>query len=222
MVQEYMSEHRGNSDIGSSKRRLRRELRAAIAELSEKACRTAGEALVDRLKDRDLLTKGKALFAFASMAGEIDTEPLIQAAIDRGTRLHLPRVFPQRIAFFRVRDLSKLSRSSYGILEPPVDDSGVDAPGFRDSGVREGSEVTHPAPAANSTLPRPGDTVIVPGLGFTRDGDRLGRGGGYYDRFLSSIPDGVLTVGVCFSCQIRESLPADGHDVRVNEVMVLP
>lgn len=64
------------------------------------------------------------------------------------------------------------------------------------------------------------DVVIVPGVSFTRRGDRLGQGGGWYDRFLPQLRDGVITIGVCFAEQISAALPIERHDVRVDVVVV--
>lgn len=64
------------------------------------------------------------------------------------------------------------------------------------------------------------DLVIVPGVSFTRLGDRLGQGGGWYDRFLPQLRSGVFTIGVCFAEQISAVLPIERHDVRVDTVVV--
>jgi 5-formyltetrahydrofolate cyclo-ligase len=62
------------------------------------------------------------------------------------------------------------------------------------------------------------DVVIVPGLAFTRAGDRLGHGGGWYDRFLSAVRPDCVSVGVCFVDQLVDSLPVEAHDVAVDHV----
>lgn len=64
------------------------------------------------------------------------------------------------------------------------------------------------------------DLVIVPGMSFTQRGDRLGQGGGWYDRFLPRLRNGVITIGVCFAEQISAALPTERHDVRVDDVVV--
>lgn len=63
------------------------------------------------------------------------------------------------------------------------------------------------------------DVVIVPGLAFTSDGDRLGQGGGWYDRFLAEIRRDCTTIGVCFAEQVVDSLPVERHDVAVDHVL---
>jgi 5-formyltetrahydrofolate cyclo-ligase len=63
------------------------------------------------------------------------------------------------------------------------------------------------------------DAVIVPGLAFTRAGDRLGQGGGWYDRFLSAVRSDCVSIGVCFAEQLVDALPLEPHDVAVDHVV---
>lgn len=62
--------------------------------------------------------------------------------------------------------------------------------------------------------------ALVPGVAFTSAGDRLGRGGGYYDRLLAQLPPAVRRIGVCHPLQIRDTLPVEDHDVAVDELLV--
>ncbi|WP_208294102.1 5-formyltetrahydrofolate cyclo-ligase [Ilumatobacter fluminis] len=63
------------------------------------------------------------------------------------------------------------------------------------------------------------DVVVVPGLGFTADGARLGRGGGWYDRFLARRRADCVAIGVCFAEQLVDELPVEDHDVAVDVVV---
>ena len=63
------------------------------------------------------------------------------------------------------------------------------------------------------------DLVLVPGLAFARDGRRLGRGGGFYDRLLCQPSLKARRIGVCFEVQVLENVPLDKHDQRVDEVV---
>lgn len=67
--------------------------------------------------------------------------------------------------------------------------------------------------------PRWPDVVIVPGLAFTADGDRLGQGGGWYDRFLAQRRADCVAIGVGFREQLLESLPTEHHDVALDVVV---
>lgn len=63
------------------------------------------------------------------------------------------------------------------------------------------------------------DVILVPGLGFDRSGRRLGRGGGHYDRLLAMLPPTTPRIGVCFACQVVDSIPDEPHDARVDMVV---
>ena len=61
--------------------------------------------------------------------------------------------------------------------------------------------------------------MVVPGVAFTAAGERMGRGKGYYDRYLSREGFRAYSVGVCFGCQMCEELPTEPHDRRMDEVI---
>jgi len=86
-----------------------------------------------------------------------------------------------------------------------------------------GSEIIIILPSAreHAELPitPPVDVVLVPGLAFTRDGGRLGRGDGFFDRFLAHRAPRAAKVGVCFNFQIVPSLPLESRDVKVGVVV---
>jgi 5-formyltetrahydrofolate cyclo-ligase len=63
------------------------------------------------------------------------------------------------------------------------------------------------------------DLVIVPGTAFTAGGDRLGQGGGWYDRFLRTVRPTCVTIGVAFEPQLLEKLPIEPHDIRLDLVV---
>jgi 5-formyltetrahydrofolate cyclo-ligase len=79
-------------------------------------------------------------------------------------------------------------------------------------------------PEADPSAPMPADprsldVVIAPGLAFTREGDRLGQGGGWYDRVLGEVGDRCTTIGVGFAVQVLDELPVAVHDVRLDVVI---
>ena len=73
--------------------------------------------------------------------------------------------------------------------------------------------------AAPPPHPEQIDVAIVPGLGFTAAGERLGQGGGWYDRVLASLRPDAVIVGVCFDEQVVDELPVEAHDVRCHVVV---
>jgi 5-formyltetrahydrofolate cyclo-ligase len=67
--------------------------------------------------------------------------------------------------------------------------------------------------------PRWPDVVVAPGLAFTTAGDRLGQGGGWYDRYLADVRADCTIIGVCFSEQIVDTLPVEPHDIAMDHVV---
>ena len=63
------------------------------------------------------------------------------------------------------------------------------------------------------------DVVVVPGLAFTAAGERLGQGGGWYDRYLAQVRADCATIGVCFAEQILDTLPVEAHDVTMDHIV---
>lgn len=83
----------------------------------------------------------------------------------------------------------------------------------------DGVKFREPAQVVERILdPAEVELILVPGLAFTRDGRRLGRGGGYYDRLLARLPAGTPKFGVCFDAQLVPDLPSEPHDQRVDVV----
>jgi 5-formyltetrahydrofolate cyclo-ligase len=91
--------------------------------------------------------------------------------------------------FREARNLSALTLSAYGILEPQH---------------------------GRSSLPQEIELYFIPGLAFDRKGNRLGRGGGYYDRYLSTIRPDAIKVGLAYQLQIDTALPVETHDHQVD------
>jgi 5-formyltetrahydrofolate cyclo-ligase len=89
---------------------------------------------------------------------------------------------------------------------------------FREHTFAGSRPLSEPA-EGNEVALRKVDLIIVPGLAFTLSGERLGRGGGYYDRALAGLREDALSVGVCFGFQLRETLPTEPHDKPVHVLL---
>jgi 5-formyltetrahydrofolate cyclo-ligase len=130
--------------------------------------------------------------------GEVDTWPLFDDCLNRKCRVLLPccrTSEPGCMDFYRVTDKNQLVPGAYNIPEPDRNQCT-----FMDDPQAE--------------------IILVPGVGFDRQGHRIGYGGGYYDRFLADHPmDDGLVIGLAFSCQIMDHLPHDTWDKRVDVVV---
>ena len=155
----------------------------------------------------------KTVFGYVSMDVEFPTVQLLKQILKDGKTLVLPRVQGQDLYFCQVQlkseELFPLQKGAFGIMEPTID-----APILfpQKEGLKEQLEVFSPF------------LVLVPGRAFSFAGERLGYGGGFYDRFFSSLfsscdRSSVSLVGLCFSFQVLSSIPLGKYDVLVDEVI---
>lgn len=135
----------------------------------------------------------RVVLLYAPIRGEVETDCVAAAAVALGKRLALPRVHkePRGLVLHAYSgDPGTLVKGAYGILEPAADWPEVE-------------------PAAV-------DLVVVPGVGFDTRGNRLGYGGGYYDRLLPDLLKAnpkVSLLGLAYGFQVVPALPAEAHDV---------
>ncbi len=142
------------------------------------------------------IQKAKTILFYASLPGEVDTFAMINKAIELKKRVCLPIVVQnQRTMIPTVtKELANLENGVYGIAQPRYD-------------------------ASLSVDPKDIEVVIVPGLAFDKSRNRLGRGAGYYDRFLSTLPSDTATIGLAFDFQLTDRLPIEEHDVPLTAVI---
>ena len=133
----------------------------------------------------------QTIMLFNALPDEPATLPLLDALCAEGRTILLPRVTSDTdMELRRYTGTKDLKRGAFGIMEPT---------------------------GALFTDYEKIEVVIVPGMAFDAAGRRLGRGRGYYDRFLSTIPQ-VHKIGVCFPFQRVAEVPTEDHDERVDEV----
>ncbi|MDR3600549.1 MAG: 5-formyltetrahydrofolate cyclo-ligase [Desulfosporosinus sp.] len=144
-----------------------------------------------KLQDLPEFQQAQTVMLFLNFRDEVDTTALAEAVIAAKKRLILPRCAPQGILLpIEVRDLTKdLEVGAWEIREPKLTNEEV-----------KPSEI---------------DVIIVPGAGFDLHGNRLGYGGGYYDRFFMRLNPLTPRVALSFECQVIEQVPVDRHDIKM-------
>lgn len=180
--------------IEDEKSRLRRILkhdRISLAESYRYIAQTRICRHIEQFcKQRTLAhqSSSRMIALYAATRGEADVSALFHSLRAMGWQVVLPQVVSKTEMVMRVvADWSTLVPDTFGILAP--------------------------APSAPAVHPSQVDVALVPGLGFTRSGGRLGYGGGYYDRWLAQASEGITTIGVGFDVQVRDVLPVAAHDV---------
>ncbi|GHV92404.1 5-formyltetrahydrofolate cyclo-ligase [Spirochaetia bacterium] len=202
------------------KQLLRREIKARLASLPPEQFHAEGLKAAALIQTLSVWPRYTNILLFLSMKYEIDTHPLLEAAFAAGKRVFVPRVEGENLLFCRIRSPEgPWLTGPYGIHEPAPLSPSVDGPGNagkrRDCGASAGDKLCGLSPADFPVL------VIVPGLAFDRRGGRLGRGKGYYDRFLAALDAAArpcATIGLCMEAQIVPEVPAEGWDKKMDGV----
>ena len=179
--------------LAERKAALRREVAARLKALPAAELAERGRRAAERLERVDAFRRAESLMLYASMPDEIDTAGLIDRLLAAGRKVYLPvcDAAAGDMRAVRVADRGRdLVAGRFGILEP-----------------RPGLEAAPPGGI---------DFVLVPGRAFDRAGRRLGRGGGYYDRFLAGA--GAFRAAVALDLQIFPEVPAGARDRRVELV----
>lgn len=166
----------------------------------------------------------KTLFTFLSLPSEPDTAPLNRLALAHALTVAAPRIQGDAITFHRIASADgPFASGPHGIREPLPTDPRLwptANPGDTDP-LLQPNEPIYPGTEIQFPL-----LVAVPSLAFTLDGRRLGRGGGYYDRFLSALlaefadRRGEITLmGLCPERRVLLDIPTEPHDIRVDCLM---
>ncbi len=176
---------------------LRKELLKRRDAIPVEVRRAKDRVIGGRLASLDEIIHAKVSFLFASFRSEVDTLGVAEELLQSGRRIVFPKVDKERrfLLLYEVHKLEELIPGYMGIPEPSVltGERAVDIHGV--------------------------DLVIVPGAGFDSEGNRIGYGGGYYDRLLSSLSPEVPIVAPAYEEQIVGSVPAEAHDIKVNIIV---
>lgn len=174
------------------KKSLRTTIRKLERELPATYKKRADDAIAQKLLALPEYQEADTLFCFVSTSQEINTTPILLAALQAQKRLCVPLCKEGNgMALKQIYTLDELSPGTYGIFEPPLD-----APDISPDDV---------------------DLAVIPCLTCNHEGKRLGQGGGYYDRFLSGYRSG--TVMICREKLIREEIPVEPHDYPIPWVL---
>jgi len=184
-----------STPVHSAKASLRQQVRTRLNALSSQPRATASREICSRLRQQAIWQTAGSILFFAPMADEPDIWPLVEESLASGKTAALPRFSAERSAYAagQVRDLEQDIRiGRFQVREPAV---------------------TCPEVALSQF-----DLILVPGVAFDRQGRRLGRGKGYYDRWLRDA-QGTLLCGVAFDEQWLDEIPAEAHDITMQRVV---
>lgn len=184
------------NERSSEKHELRRSVKASLRALSAQRRKEDSARIVDRLMGSlGAISEGGLVLTYAAMPSEVNVWEIIQKCPH--LRYALPRVLGEG-EMLECREFANaeqdLCEGTYGIREPDPDK----------------------CPLVSLAEIK---AIILPGLAFDKQGGRLGKGGGYYDRLLEAAHPEALRVGVCFECQLTPLVPTEAHDQRASLII---
>ena len=177
------------------KKELRRYIREQKRHFTPQQLGEMSLDIMSSLLSNSHIQKADTILMYHSLPDEVDTHSALGQLLAMGKKVLLPKVVSETemtIHEYTGRDSLQPSEP-YGILEPTTPELSI----------------------VNCQL---SIVIVVPGMAFDKHGHRLGRGKGYYDRFLSRIPN-IYKIGVCFPFQLIDKVPSEPTDILVDEVL---
>lgn len=180
-----------NMEILKIKTDLRKQMKLRLKAMTREEKQALDEKICERVLGIPEIAEAKKIYGYMSLSWETGTEELLKKFWDRGVLVALPKVLGSKMKFFEVKSLDDLEEGAFHILEPG---------------------------ASCKQVLWPDAVMLVPGLAFSKDGRRLGKGGGYYDKFLMKEPE-HKTIALAYEFQITDEIPVQEHDRLVDMVL---
>lgn len=174
------------------KKSLRKDMKARRNALTDAEKNCAAAKCLSKLKELPEFMESDWIYAYIACRNELETKDIIMWCLENGKRVAVPKVHGDIMHFYEIHSLNDCVPGAFGILEPVGEEKDrIIMPGF----------------------------MLVPGLAFDKNGNRLGYGGGFYDKYLAS-HEGITTAALGYDFQIVEKVPAEKHDKRLNYVVM--
>jgi 5-formyltetrahydrofolate cyclo-ligase len=183
--------------IAKTKSIIRKEILNLLRNQKEEDRIRKGLVILARLFALPEFQKAKTILFYASFDGEVDTFEMMKRSLQLRKKIALPTINldEKKIIPMLVYNLEEdLIPGPYGIKQPR----------FAENRMLDLSDI---------------DLSVVPGLAFDKNRHRLGRGAGYYDRFLARLPQDVPCVGLAYDFQFVERLPKEAHDIPLSRII---
>lgn len=180
----------------ADKKLIRSSIRKLRDSMPEDERSVKSERITDSVTGTPEYKAARDVLIYVSTGSEADTTELIKRCFEDKKNVYVPKVYGKEMRFISIVSLDELTPGYYGIMEP-VSDVPV---------WEKGSMDTY-----NDSL------CIMPGLAFDRKFNRIGYGGGFYDKFLEKAQ--VYKMAVCYDCQIVERIDAQDTDIKPDMIV---
>ncbi len=180
--------------IRMDKKELRSYIRMQKQQFTDEALVELSLPIMKRLMAHPKVKHAQTVLFYYSLKDEVHTHTTIQQLADEGKKVLLPAIIDGENIELRYYESPKdVERGFFNIMEPVG----------KAIQEEEYGKI---------------DVAIIPGMGFDSRNNRLGRGKGYYDRLLVKMQE-VYKIGVCFDFQKMPGIPADAHDIKMDEII---
>lgn len=180
-------------DIRAEKRVLRKKILEIRDNIPSELIDKKSAVIWTKLMSSEAYKNASVIYFFVGFGSEVQTAPMIREALKIGKRVAVPRVVSKTdMEFCEIHALDDLVEGFKGILEPAEDAPVIEAP----AGL-----------------------VILPGVAFDADRNRMGYGRGYYDRFLEAIDKDIPKIALCFKEQIVDEVPHETTDIKADQIL---
>jgi len=175
---------------------LRSHIKILLGKTSIEEFHSQGEQAASVLSSSGIWSTHSTILIFLSTDTEINTKPIIKAALKDGKEIYIPKIMENTLQFYRLRSLEDpVTFNSFGIGEPVLEE-----PLMHDIRL----------------------LLVCPGLAFDKTGGRLGRGKAYYDRYIQYLEESdnsFFTLGLCMDFQIMEYIPMSKYDKKMDAIL---
>lgn len=172
-----------------TKKQIRARQKHKRESLSCEQAQRFSEEICQKISRQPIFLQAETLCFYYPLGKEVNLLPLAQKALDAGKKAAFPRVEGKNMEFYEITSLENFQEGSFHVMEP----------------------VGGKLAAEQNAL------VFVPGLGFDARGNRIGYGGGYYDRYLARHPQ-YMKIGTAYAIQLVEELEAEAHDISMDGI----
>lgn len=178
----------------NNKKAIRKQMRQALTELPKPLYEDYSYKIAKTIYEDQDWKQAKVIGITISKQPEVDTYQIIRHAWEMGKEVVIPKCYPKdnKLSFRTLSEFSQLESVFYGLLEP-IEEQTIEK------------------------LPENIDLLIVPGLAYTKEGYRVGFGGGYYDRYLADFSG--KTISLAFNFQVIPQIFIEKHDVPVSKII---
>lgn len=184
---------RNMKTIIEQKKAIRKAMQLIKNNLADEYLSSASKAITSTLINSDAFNNAKTVMCYVSFGTEVDTKLIINECFKQGKTILIPIIIKNAdgTSYMEASELIEptmdLAPGTMGILEPKVSSIRIKDP---------------------KTI----DLIVIPGLAFDKNGNRLGYGAGYYDYYLKRVRDDCYQIAITFSCQLIEMIPIEEHD----------